>query len=95
MIVAPMAFRRGNAALAFVALFAALYVAAVASSPAHTHAQAACAICVAGNLPAEHALPGMMFPAAPDEGERRTPERFPVRCSQPPYASTSNRAPPA
>jgi hypothetical protein len=82
-------------ATAAVALLATVFAMSAASSPAHAHAQQACSICVAGNLPVESPPTTILHYAAPGQTERLAPEPSHLHFSEPSQGSASGRAPPA
>jgi hypothetical protein len=67
-----MGFRPWNVAIAVVALLAMLSVALIAASPEHSHLQATCSFCLAGNLPAENPPASIVAIHGPDVEELLT-----------------------
>jgi hypothetical protein len=90
-----MGFRPWNVAIAVVALLATLSVASIAASPEHSHLQATCSICLAGNLPAENPPATIVAIAAPVLVELLTPAAVALRSLERPYRLPDGRAPPA
>lgn len=90
-----MGFRPWNVAIAVVALLATLSVVSIAVSPEHSHLQAACSICVAGNLPAEYPPASVFTIQAPEVEELLTSTQIILRPIERSHRLPGSRAPPA